>query len=56
MILMNTSTPIVAFADHITTVLELTDLRAMSSALFSLGLPVAWLYRSSRALRRPAFV
>lgn len=42
MILMNTSTPIVAFADHITTVLELTDLRAMSSALFSLGLPVAW--------------
>ena len=42
MILMNTSTPIVAFADHITTVLELTDLRAMSSAVFSLGLPVAW--------------
>ena len=33
---------VVAFADHITTVLTIEDLRVVSKALFDIGLPVGW--------------
>ena len=33
---------VVAFADHITTVLTIDDLRVISQALFDIGLPVGW--------------
>ena len=33
---------VVAFADHITTVLTIEDLRAISSALFDIGLAMGW--------------
>ncbi|MEE2785790.1 MAG: hypothetical protein VX589_00525 [Myxococcota bacterium] len=39
---MDTLKPIVAFADHITTVLDLNALRTMSAALFDLGLSTGW--------------
>ena len=33
---------VVAFADHITTVLTIEDLRVISNALFDIGLPMGW--------------
>ena len=33
---------VIAFADHITTVLNIDELRLISKALFDTGLPVGW--------------
>ena len=39
---MNASNPVVHFADHITTVLDVDELRSMSEALFATGLTQGW--------------
>ncbi|WP_137024841.1 hypothetical protein [Synechococcus sp. UW179A] len=39
---MESTQSLVAFADHITTVLTIEDLRVVSKALFDIGLPVGW--------------
>ena len=39
---METNQLIVSFADHITTVLTIEQLRSVSQALFAIGLPQAW--------------
>ena len=39
---MSSSTSVVGFADHITTVLDIDELRSMSKALFALGMPQGW--------------
>jgi len=47
---------VVAFADHITTVLTIEDLWVISQALFDIGLPVGWPLLTTRFLhgRHPA--